>query len=116
MLRPWRQLAITFLVGLSLVAAPCKHCQPKVEPQVPASGHDCCPKPKPAPAPAPTDSCQWQPAAYDAVETKAGVYVDTPAIVPALTVTTMQPALPNPVWLPALPPPPVQSPPAVLRI
>jgi len=80
MTRPWLQLAITFLIALSLVAAPCRNCQPKTQADSKQAGHDCCPKPKPQKS----ESCTWQPAAYDAVEAKSDITIDAPAILPAL--------------------------------
>jgi len=79
MMRPWLQLAITFVVAISLVAAPCKNCQPKPQAETKDCGHDCCPKPKPQQS----ESCGWQPAAFDAVEAKSDLVIDTPAILPA---------------------------------
>ena len=80
MMRPWLQLAITFVVAISLVAAPCKNCQPKPQAETKDCGHDCCPKPKPQPS----ESCGWQPAAFDAVETKSDITIDAPAVLPVL--------------------------------
>jgi hypothetical protein len=63
-------LRLKFLAALalsvSLVAAPCKNCQPKSSAdQAEQCQHDCCPKPKPE-----KPACKWQPADYAAVETK----------------------------------------------
>lgn len=90
--RPWLQLAITAVVALSLVAAPCKNCQPKQQTQPASPAHDCCPKPKPQQP----ESCSWQPAAYDAVEAKAGFTFDAPAIAAAPDVIELHLAGPLP--------------------
>ena len=80
MMRPWLQLAITFFVTISLLAAPCRNCQPKSQTDAGQSGHDCCPKPTPQNS----EPCAWQPAAYDAVEAKSDITIDAPAVLPAL--------------------------------
>ena len=99
MLRPWLQLAVTALVALSLVAAPCKNCQPKQQSQPAAPAHDCCPKPQPQKS----ESCAWQPAAYDAVEAKADIGIDAPAIMAAPATIELHPAGPLRVNTQALP-------------
>ncbi|HEY3444471.1 MAG TPA: hypothetical protein VGK29_27215 [Paludibaculum sp.] len=99
MLRPWLQLAITSLVALSLVAAPCKNCQPKQQSQPTAPAHDCCPKPQPQKS----ESCSWQPAAYDAVEAQADIAIDVTAIVAVTATIELHLAGPLPVTIQALP-------------
>ena len=93
MMRPWLQLAITFVVAISLVAAPCRNCQPKPQTETKDCGHDCCPKPNPRQP----ESCGWQPAAYDAVEAKSDITLDVPAVLPA------PPALEQPLTEPVQP-------------
>lgn len=63
-------LRLKFLAALalsvSLVAAPCRNCQPKPSgEQTQQCKSDCCPKPKPE-----KPACKWQPADYAAVEAK----------------------------------------------
>jgi len=112
MSRPWLQLAITFLVSLSLVAAPCRNCQPKQQSHSTAPAHDCCPKPKPQKS----EPCAWQPAAYDAVESKAVTAIEAPAVPVQLTATELPYSGPVQPLIPSFTP--SSSPPSltVLRI
>jgi len=112
MLRPWLQLAITFIVAVSLVAAPCKNCQPKAQTETKDCGHDCCPKPKPQKS----ESCSWQPAAFDAVESKSDLVIDAPAVLPALAAIELTAAGSIQSNIPSVAPPPGPLSPTVLRI
>jgi hypothetical protein len=112
MMRPWLQLAITFAIALSLVAAPCKNCQPKPQAETKDCGHDCCPKPKPQQ----TESCGWQPAAYDAVETKSDISIDTPAVLPARVLVELPVSESHALRQPAANPPRISRSITPLRI
>jgi uncharacterized low-complexity protein len=88
MFSTWAKLALASILSLALVAAPCKHCQPKTQQNRPQDcGHDCCPKPKPA-----QTACSWQPADYDAVENAKA----TSAAAPALSALPEAPVEPAP--------------------
>lgn len=82
MLFTWAKIAVAFGLCLTLVAAPCKNCQPKAPAQQQNDqhqkdcGHDCCPKPKPA-----QQACSWQPADFDAVEKAKDTSVAVPTMV-----------------------------------
>ncbi|MBI5086373.1 MAG: hypothetical protein HZB13_17480 [Acidobacteria bacterium] len=105
----WLKLGAILLLSLSMVAAPCRNCQPKPE-TAKNCGHDCCPKPKPAHNP--QKSCSWQPAGDAALETKDAKH--DPSFTLAFTVSlpapvdltaAYHPILPADVALAASPPP-----------
>lgn len=59
------KLLAALALSVSLIAAPCRNCEPKSGDQAQQCKHDCCPKPKPE-----KPACKWQPADYAAVEAK----------------------------------------------
>jgi len=70
-------------VAVSLVAAPCKACQPEKAPQ----SHDCCHKQSPEQK----SPCSWQPSDVDAVDqTKVQIQVEL-AVEPLSTIASTEP-------------------------
>ena len=112
MLSAWAKVVVAFGLCLSLVAAPCKNCQPKPQAETKDCGHDCCPKPKPQQ----TESCGWQPAAFDAVETKSDITLDAPAVLPVLASVELPVSESRQLLLQATNPPPVSRSITLLRI
>jgi hypothetical protein len=64
------QFVVCLMLSISLLAAPCRNCQPKPE-AVKQASHDCCPKSKLPQAPSRT--CSWQPADFDSTDAKQQV-------------------------------------------
>ncbi|MBI5281237.1 MAG: hypothetical protein HY858_06090 [Candidatus Solibacter usitatus] len=95
----WLKLGAVLLLSLSMVAAPCRNCQPKQE-TAKHCGHDCCPKPKPVHGP--EKSCSWQPAGDAAVEgkdAKQDLAITPPGAAAGLPASVDLPAPHQPVLL-----------------